>query len=147
LGYNPLDGTIDVEADGKIYRGLRIFKPFPITRPEFIMLLDPEGSPALTIKDVSKLPKGERERLEEVINRVYFIPKILSIRSLNTSGDEFVWRVLTDRGEVEIRTRGRHSLMKVGRRVIIIDTSDMVYEIEDIDKLDKKSRKLIEEIV
>lgn len=37
--------------------------------------------------------------------------------------------------------------MRVGNRVVIIDTSDMIYEIEDLNLLDRRSRELIKEII
>jgi hypothetical protein len=105
------------------------------------------GKPAATIRNINELPHEERIKLDKILLTLYFIPKVKKILSLDTSGDEFKWVLETDRGVVDIRTRGRHSLMRVGSRVVIMDSSDMIYEIEDLNALDKKSKALIEEII
>lgn len=147
LDIDPVDGVVKASIRGTTYDGLKPFRPFPITAPWFIMLIDREGKPAATIRNINELPHEERIKLDKILLTLYFIPKVKKILSLDTSGDEFKWVLETDRGVVDIRTRGRHSLMRVGSRVVIIDSSDMIYEIEDLNALDKKSKALIEEII
>jgi hypothetical protein len=50
--------------------------------------------------------------------------------------------VSTDRGDTEIRTRGRGSLIRVDGKIFIIDTSDDAFEI-DLSVLDRKSLQII----
>jgi len=45
------------------------------------------------------------------------------------------------------RTKERMSIIPVGNRIIITDINDNVYEIDDVSKLDEKSRKKIESTV
>ncbi|AWR96875.1 DUF1854 domain-containing protein [Acidianus sulfidivorans JP7] len=134
------DNTIDISVNGKIYKNMKIVKPFPISRPEIIMLVN--NDIVFTLKDYR-----DNKILNDVVSKIYFTPKIIKILSLDTSGDEFIWKVETNYGTTEITTRGRSSVMRFENRIVIIDTSDIVYEIEDISKIDKKSRKLIENII
>ncbi|MEM3715603.1 MAG: DUF1854 domain-containing protein, partial [Candidatus Bathyarchaeia archaeon] len=78
---------------------------------------------------------------------LYFIPKILKIKKIETSGDEFLWEVITDRGPKTFRTRGRMSVMQIERRIVITDVNDNVYEIEDLYKLDPHSMSEIESTI
>jgi hypothetical protein len=138
IRFNSEDNTVDISIDNVTYRKMKIIKPFPISYPNFVIFTNDKI--IFTIKNYNK-------ELEDIISKIYFIPKIQRIISLDTSGDEFVWKIETNYGETEIRTRGRTSIMKIENRVIIIDTSDIVYEIEDFNKIDKKSKKLIENII
>lgn len=147
LDVDLVNGSIKVSIRGATYDGLKPFRPFPITAPRFIMLVDGRGEPIATIRNIDELPYEERVKLDKILSTLYFIPKIKRILSLDTSGDEFKWVLETDRGVIDIRTRGRHSLMRIGNRVVIIDTSDMIYEIEDLNLLDRRSRELIKEII
>lgn len=78
------------------------------------------------------------------MDKIYFIPRILEIGRIETSGDEFEWETVTDRGPREFRTRGRMSVISMGNRIIITDMNDNVYEIENLHQLDAKSRGEIE---
>ncbi|MBO3763249.1 MAG: DUF1854 domain-containing protein, partial [Candidatus Brockarchaeota archaeon] len=74
-------------------------------------------------------------------------PRIKKVKKLETSGDEFVWVVETDRGQREFRTRGRRSISRVGEdKIVIIDTNDNVYVAEELYKMDKKSVELLESV-
>ena len=85
-----------------------------------------------------------RKNLLVFLDKTYFIPLILGVEKIETSGDEFEWEFLTDKGPTKIRTRGRMSIIPIGNRIIVTDINGNVYEIEDLYKLDAKSRKEIE---
>ncbi|MBR5720963.1 MAG: DUF1854 domain-containing protein, partial [Clostridia bacterium] len=55
------------------------------------------------------------------------------------------WKVLTDRGEFAFDIRDIYSSIKQlsSGKILIIDSYDNRYEIDDIDKLSKKGRKLL----
>jgi len=57
------------------------------------------------------------------------------------------FHILTDKGSIMFRTKERMSVIPVGNRIIITDINDNVYEIDDVSKLDEKSRKEIESTV
>lgn len=130
---------LDLKVDGKILVGLVPAKPFPITYPEYVLFKDCSGVDVCVIRNYLELDAESRGNLQTLLDRMFFIPKILRIEHAETSGDEFEWEVATDKGPRIFRTRGRMSVVRMGKRVIITDISDNVYEIEDIYKLDKKS--------
>jgi len=57
------------------------------------------------------------------------------------------FHILTDKRSRMFRTKERMSIIPVGNRIIITDINDNVYEIDDVSKLDEKSRKKIESTV
>ncbi|MEM3479671.1 MAG: DUF1854 domain-containing protein [Candidatus Bathyarchaeia archaeon] len=141
------ENTLKLVVDGKVFSGLMPARPFPITHPEFIIFRDSYGVDVCMIKDYRDLDEISRRNLQAILNKIYFIPKILRIKRIETSGDEFLWEVLTDKGPKMFRTRGRMSVMQIERRVVITDVNDNVYEIEDLYKLDPHSMSEIESTI
>jgi tRNA G10 N-methylase Trm11 len=121
-------------------------KPFPISYPYFLIFTDLQGNEILMVEDYRKMDEESRKSLEEILDKLYFMPRIKKVKKLETSGDEFVWVVETDRGQKEFRTRGRRSISRTGEKIVIVDTNDNVYTAEDLSKMDRKSRELLESV-
>lgn len=137
---------LKVKYLGKTFNGIVPRLPFPLSYPFFVILVDEQGNEVVAIKDYRCLEESSRKSLERSLERTYFMPRIISIRNLETSGDEFVWDVDTDRGRRVFRTRGRRSISSVGNRVIIVDLEDNIYVIFDVSSLDKRSESHLESI-
>ena len=129
-----------IVVNGVKYNSVRFYKPFPITRPYFLLIKTSERY--FTVEDYRKI-KGA-EIVERVLNEYYFIPKIEEIKRIDTTGDEFVWEVKTDKGFTTFKTRGRTSIVRSNGKIFIIDVNDDLYVIE---KLDKRSWKILESII
>lgn len=99
------------------------------------------------VRNYNELDEESKRNLQVMLDKMYFIPKVTAINSIETSGDEFEWETQTDKGPKTFRTRGRMSIIPMGNRVIVTDVDDNVYEIEDLYKLDNKSRKEIESTI
>jgi len=138
------ENSLKLIVDGKLLTGLSPSKPFPITAPNFIIFKDGDGVDVCVIKDYAQLDLESRENLQILLDKMYFIPRILKIEKIETSGDEFEWKTVTDKGPREFRTRGRMSVIPMGKRLIITDVNDNVYEIENLPKLEARSKKVIE---
>jgi ATP-binding cassette subfamily C protein len=121
-------------------------KPFPISHPYFLMFTDVHGNEMCIVEDYRRMDDESRKILEEILEKLYFIPRIRKVSRLETSGDEFIWRVETDRGAKEFRTRGRRSISRTGEKIVIIDNNDNVYMVEDINRMDERSRALLEAV-
>lgn len=128
-----------VRVNGVLYE-VEVYKPFPLSNPDFLLIKTKEGKVFTTVGG-----KGY-EKVKSYLEKKYFIPKIMRIKKITTTGDEFVWTVSTDRGDTEIRTRGRGSLIRVDGKIFIIDTTDDAFEI-DLSVLDRKSLQIISSIL
>jgi hypothetical protein len=118
-----------------------MYKPFQLSNPDFLLIKTKEVRLFTTVGG-----KGY-EKVRTYLEKKYFIPKIMRIQKITTTGDEFVWTVSTDRGDTEIRTRGRGGgLIRVDGKIFIIDTNDDVFEI-DLSVLDRKSLQIISSIL
>jgi ATP-binding cassette subfamily C protein len=138
------ESMLRLDADGKVYDDLSPAKPFPITSPEYVIFRDGNGVDVCVVRNFNELDDESKRSLQSILDKVYFIPKVVKIERIETSGDEFEWDIVTDKGARTFRTRGRMSIIPVGDRVIVTDVNDNVYEIEDVYKLDGKSRRELE---
>ena len=85
------------------------------------------------------------ELIKEELDRVYFMPRILSIRSMKERFGYSTWRVTTDKGELSFTLNDVYkSMIKLGKRIIVSDVDGNRYEIEDTSLLDKRSYRKIE---
>ncbi|MGQ9514561.1 MAG: DUF1854 domain-containing protein [Thermoproteota archaeon] len=148
---------VKITLNGLTYDNVVPKRPFPLSIPEFIIFVqiqtpekggeeESQSKEICMLKDYRKLDERSRQALEEVLQRTYFIPRVLKVEKLETSGDEFEWEVLTDRGVRTLHTRSRRQVINMGNRIVVIDTHDNIYYIEDLEKLDRKSRMLLETV-
>ena len=75
----------------------------------------------------------------------YIIPKILGVVDVSDKFGVHTWTCRTDRGLRKFRIKDRHVSIKLlyDGRVLVRDVNDNRYEIENINKLDKKSQRLL----
>jgi len=135
--------TVLLKKSNTVYVDVVPEVPFPITFPNFVILKSRDGTDVCILKDARKLDKVSLSNLKRLLDKLYFIPKITKIISLEATGDRFEWDTLTDRGRRRFSTRGRSSVTFIGNKIVITDTDDNIYKIEDVKKLDKRSRSII----
>ncbi|TLN20443.1 DUF1854 domain-containing protein [bacterium] len=158
---------IRITLDGVAHEDVVPRRPFPISIPEFIIFVktpppaqaaagdaaakgkegeEPQSQEICMLKDYRELDEKSRLNIERVLEKLYFIPRVLKVERLETSGDEFEWEIMTDRGERVFHTRSRRQVINMGTRIVVIDTHDNIYHIEDVGKLDGRSRMLLETV-
>ncbi|MEM2930281.1 MAG: DUF1854 domain-containing protein [Thermoproteota archaeon] len=137
--------TVKIFSNGEFFEATPR-RPFPISHPYFLIFTDMQGNEICVVEDYRKMDKESREILDAILEKLYFMPRIRKVKKLETSGDEFIWHVETDKGPREFRTRGRRSVSKAGEKIVIIDTNDNVYIVEDLSKIDEQSRTLLEAV-
>ena len=133
--------------DGTVYENLEPRRLFPYTNHTmFITLLDKGEHEVGFVRDFEEIDDDSRKALEECFAEYYMIPKITRIISCKDEAGALKWIVDTDRGEVMFTIKNRHSDIKylhASERIIIRDSNDNRYEIENLTMLDKHSNKLL----
>jgi len=143
---NEENDTLILKNKDAIYTDVTPERPFPISHPEFVILKDSKNRDICTIKDIGKLDRESRKNLEKLLDKLYFIPKIVKIIRLEASGDQFEWETITNRGRRKFNTRGRGSVTFIENKIVITDTYQNLYEIENIQKIDERSKRIIRSI-
>lgn len=131
---------------GESYSDLEPRYLFPLSgNNRYITLLDSDMKEKAIIRDLALLDPDSRAAVEGCLAEYYIIPKIIGVLGVSDKFGVHTWTCLTDRGIRKFRIRDRHISIKMlyDGRVLVRDVNDNRYEIEDINKLDKKSRRLL----
>jgi len=135
---------IDIELEGRVVTGVRPKRPFPYTHPEVVILYTGADEELGIILDYRKLDEKSLQHLEKVFSIMYYMPQILKINSIERVGGQFHWKVVSDKGELEFYTWGRCVRVLPDGRLIVKDVNERAYHVASPEKLDSKSRILLE---
>ena len=133
--------------DGTVHEDLEPKRLFPLNNPDmYITLLNREEREVGFVRDLAELDEASANVLRACFAEYYMIPKVTRLLEAEEKFGSIKWRVMTDRGEISFRIRSRHSDIKKmygSNRVIIRDSNDNRYEIEDYTKMDAHSVRLL----
>lgn len=134
-------------ADDTVHTGVLIAPAFPISRPNRFVYFRSEGGEELgLLVDPRRLDRESREIVLAQADQAYFMPRITRIVRVEEKMDIARWEVETDRGWSSFDVVSRsESVYYVGRnRLVIRDADGDRYLIEDLEALDRRSRRLAE---
>ena len=121
---------------------------FPYSsRRELVSVLNTEQDEIGIISDIGIFGGEQQKALEKEIARKYFIRKIVKINELKEKNGMTIWKVTDadgNRPEFSLKDTYGSIFRVTDERFVITDADGNRFEIEDINKLDAKSRKKIE---
>lgn len=138
-------------VDAEFYTGekfteLELHRMFPITGlTKYIALMDSEGNEIAIIRDINDLMPESKAVVESCLREYYMIPRINRFIKMSEKFEIWMWTAETDKGVCTFEIRNHLTAIKplYDGRVLIKDANDNRYEIPDVNKLDKKSKKMI----
>lgn len=127
------------------YSGLRARdlvprKPFPISKPEFIIFYNSEGDDVVAIEDMTKLKQESLKALDHALELNSFSPRVKQIKHIAITGDGLEWELVTAKGNMKVVTVTRRNIIIMKGRVVLIDKYNTPYEI-GLGNLDSASLK------
>jgi len=139
-------GRLVLAIEGRRHGGVRPVRAFPFSDPHrWISLCDAEGNELLLIGHLDDLPRAVREILVEALEKREFLPVIRRILSIVPATEPCRWQILTDRGPTSFLLDSDDDIHQpTSDRVLIVDTNHMRYLIPSIQRLDHRSRRLLE---
>ncbi len=133
--------------DGTVYENLEPRMLFPVSnKTMYITLLDKGEKELGFVRDLEELDTDSKDALNACFTEYYMVPKILSVTDCVDKFGTLKWTVVTDHGEISFMIKNRHSDIKrlpASERIIIRDSNDNRYEIEDCNALDARSQRLL----
>jgi len=130
----------------RTYENVRPVRCFPVSgKADYVSFLDARGREVALVPCPHRLDAESRRVLEEALDRMYYVPRITRIDSITESQGVARWRVQTDRGYAAFEVVDRDHVRRVGpRRFVIEDADGNRFEVPDVDRLDERSRALME---
>lgn len=126
-----------------------IRRPFPMSRPDsFLSIQNSKGDEVGMLRSLDDLDHESRKLVEREMDRRYFTPKILQLKSLKQDGGMWTFEVSTSRGPCTFYVRNwRDSSHEMSPGRFIIQSVDgQRFEVPDFDALDQRSQILIEQL-
>jgi hypothetical protein len=138
------------EYAGKTYKVSRARAAFPLSAPyQMISIRGQKGKEIGVIDNFQKLDEQSQKIVYDLLEKSYFMPFIINIRSVKEDLGITTWNVTTDKGEREFDTRGvQRNIRKLGgRRLLIKDVDGNRYEIKDWANLPIKAQRILADYI
>ena len=136
---------LTIEGD-RSWIKVTVARAFPLSNPdEIIGVLDGAGKDIGLIEQLSQVEHHSREFIAQELERRYFVPVIERVLSVKEEYGTVIWRVETDKGEIEFTVRNlRDNIAELSAtRLMITDVDGNRFEIPDLGRLDVKAQGVI----
>ena len=142
-------GFVSLKTDTAEYKRVNIIRTLPFTAAnEYLSIREVDGKQDEIgiIEDLGIFDEDTRAIIDKQLEIRYFMPKILRIYSIKEQYGHTHWSVLTDKGKCRFSSASGsgESVIQLGNRVIIKDSTENRYEIEDIGRLNPKELKKLD---
>lgn len=128
----------------------KVKRVFPISDPDtFLSILDGADKEVGVLRNPGDLDKDSRRIVNDELDRRYFTPTIKEIHGLKQDGGMWLFTVLTQRGPTKFYVRHwRDNAYEIKPgRWHIQSVDGQRYEIIDIDSLDARSLRLLDQLL
>lgn len=135
---------------GDLFFNVKIRQAFPLSlESRYITFFDQEDEYLGLVADPAACDEGTYRIIRDEIEWRYFRPRITRFVEMEGRGGTSVFSVETDRGAVKIPMRDlREGMLELSPgRILITDEHGNRYEIPDLERLDRRSRRLIRRLI
>ena len=135
-----------IDAEGMRHVDVTPVRAFPTTDPQhWISIVSAEGHELVCIANLSEVSEASRNMIEAEFRDREFAPVIRRIVSVSALSEPSEWSVETDRGETKFVLETDSDVRRIDRtRAMIFDAHGTRYAIEDLSRLDSRSRRYLE---
>ncbi len=146
LSYDAWSHLQLIDAQGIVYPDVVVLPLFPVATPrEWIAIVSAEGEELVCIRDVSALSTANRERVEQELAYREFVPQILKVLSVSGTQEPCEWEVETNFGNTRFVLNSEEDVRRVSAwSVHFVDASGGRFRVDDVRKLDSRSRAFVE---
>ncbi len=137
-------------GDDRSYLRVKVVRAAPLSYPnQYISFLDGKDEEICMVNDLESLDQAARDLIAEELDRRYLTATIQSISAIRNEYGTSYWEVQTNRGQREfvVQNVSENAQWLGDHRLLIIDVDGNRFEIARLDKLDKKSLGLVEQVV
>jgi hypothetical protein len=133
-------------AQGEIHEGVVPVRAFPISAPgEGISLIGDDGHELRWINNLNDVAEASRILIEAELIQREFMPEIIRIRQVSSFATPSKWQVTTNRGDTELLLKAEDHIRRLtNTSLLVTDGHGVSFLINNIETLDKHSRKLLE---
>ena len=139
---------LSLEVENDKYPKVTVYRTFPFSDPDRYLSVrqaTPKAEEIGIINDLSSWPENIRKIIETQLNLRYFTPVIKKINDIKEEYGFAYWSVETDKGDMNFTTSIWSPITRITEnRLLISDLDSNRFEIENLEMLSKKEKKLID---
>jgi hypothetical protein len=131
---------------GQLYEQVLPVKAFPISLPEqCIAIVDRDGHELVWLDDLNQISADNQRMIKEELANREFMPVLTKITAVSSFATPSTWDVETSRGTTQFVLKGEEDIRRISKDTYLIsDNRSVQYLIENIQLLDKHSRRLLD---
>ena len=132
--------------DGQFYEQVLPVKAFPISLPgECIAIVDRDGHELVWLDDLNQVSADNLIIIKEELANREFMPVLMKISEVSSFATPSTWTVGTSRCATQFVLKGEEDIRRISKDTYLIsDNHGVQYLIENIQLLDKHSRRLLD---
>ena len=132
--------------DGQFYEQVLPVKAFPISLPgECIALVDRDGHELVWLENLNQISADNQAIIKEELANREFMPVLTRISEVSSFATPSTWTVETNRGATQFVLKGEENIRRISKDTYLIsDNHGVQYLIDNIQLLDKHSRRLLD---
>ena len=134
------------DAQGTCYGQVLVVPMYPVAAPkEWVSILSKEGEELVCLKNLDSISSSDRELLEEELSFREFVPQILKVHWVSGTQEPCEWDVQTNHGRTRFVLNAEEDVRRVSAWTVhFIDANGCRFRVDDIRKLDSRSRGYVE---
>ena len=146
LTHNTSGQLVFTSADGTLHTGVYPVRAFPISAPDQgLSLFTSDGHELAWLPSLEELDADVRALIEAELAQREFMPVIKRIKDVSSFATPSTWFIETNRGDTELVLKAEDHIRRLNHNSLLIaDSHSVYYLVQDIDQLDKHSRKLLD---
>jgi hypothetical protein len=131
---------------GEFYEQVLPVKAFPISLPEeCIAIVDRDGHELVWLDNFNQVSADNQIIIKEELANREFMPVLTRIFEVSSFATPSTWTVETSRGATQFVLKGEEDIRRISKDTYLIsDNHGVQYLIENIQLLDKHSRRLLD---
>ena len=140
---------LTIEND-RSYTRVKVVRAAPLSHPQrYISLLDARDEEICMIDDLAELDEPLRELVLEELDRRYLTATVEQVVSIRNEFGTSYWEVQTSRGprEFVVQNAAENARWLGDHRLLLHDVDGNRFEVPRVDRLDRRSIGLIEQVL
>jgi hypothetical protein len=131
---------------GEFYEQVLPVKAFPISLPEeCVAIVDRDGHELVWLDNFNQVSADNQIIIKEELANREFMPVLTRIFEVSSFATPSTWTVETSRGATQFVLKGEEDIRRISKDTYLIsDNHGVQYLIENIQLLDKHSRRLLD---
>jgi len=134
------------DAQGQEYPDVSVVPLYPVLTPrEWVSILSKDGVELVCMKNLDELDPQERSWIEKELELREFVPQISKVHWVSGTQEPCEWDVDTNHGRTRFVLNAEEDVRRVSAWTVhFVDANGCRFRVDDLRKLDSRSRAYVE---